>query len=92
MAVTRANIELDVGQKISFVNVFSGDPRLRVLAKLQGTNNPMEFQAPTLVVERKSMQRYFGNVFNQFSHRAIIHSVFSEEQYFLILDQYLMRQ
>ena len=90
MAVVRANVELESDQKIDFVSVFSGDPRLKILAKLVGTNNPYEFPAPTLIMERKVISKYLMNTIKSSGMRVVVHALNSEGHYYTLIRNFQM--
>lgn len=50
-AVMLANMRLVDGSRIDVVDIFSGDPRLRVLAEVFGSDKPEAWAAPIMVLD-----------------------------------------
>ena len=90
MAVLRANVELEPDEKIDFVSVFSGDPRLKILEKLVGTNDPYQFPAPTLVMERKVISKSLIGAIKSHGMRAMVHAINSEGHYYTLIRNFQM--
>lgn len=89
-AVVQVNIELPLGDKINILNIFSGDPRLRLLARYYGTNDPYEWKMPLLVLERNILNRRFGLLKKNRGERTFVHGILSEKHYVMLIREFLM--
>jgi len=61
-AVMRANITLPLEFKIDIINIYSGDPRTKVLAEIYGSDDPNNWLCPVIVFDRPAIRRRFGRI------------------------------
>jgi len=72
LAVNRANMNLPPEYQIDVVDIYSGDPRTRVLARIEGINNPNMWIVPVIVYDYPVITRKLG-VLTKDTERVIIY-------------------
>jgi len=59
-AVNLINMHLPLGERISIIDIFSNDPRLKFLEEYNGNPDRMYWGTPTLVIDIPVMEKKFG--------------------------------
>jgi len=84
-AVLKINRELPLHFQIDVVDVWSGDPRTRVLMNFYNAEHPGQLILPAIILDLPIKVRRFGILRKQNAVRIVIHSVFTSDHLYWLL-------
>ena len=79
LPIIQRNITLPINDKIEFIDLFSQDPRLSMMAAMQKSEDPRDWAAPSMIIDSPRVDRCFNSFREGRGERSIIHGVFNAE-------------
>mgnify|MGYP007013798666 CR=1 FL=1 len=88
-AITMINTKLPIGEKIEIVDVFSRDPRLRLLEAMYNSSDPYVWEVPVLVLDKPVIANLFKGYFKDRGQKILLEQITTKEHYFYIIKRFV---